>query len=470
MSVTLNPDDIDHSKSVTLEPGDVRVEKPTDQGVPLRGGGVMGTVARGVGGLIQGEMDPAQAFGSYIGIGAPDFMKGALARNERIAQTPAGEVGRVAGNIFNPSWAVLGPIRAVQLAGRYGTPVVRAIEELGKRALQGTIAGGIMMPGEDRGTQAGVGGAAAAALGLPGATAMLSGYPSVAAMARAVTSHIPGVSSMFTAFRSLSIPDFNRVWNRYILQPIKGDAPQTAGHAANADVQAQIGKAIDAATRNATFDDALANHIERDLIADRARAGMGEAGERTYTRIIDQYFDKPLAENGGRLQTSQLLKVQSDIEAQMRLMPQTTPEQRAVRRALSDFRLWVIDNATMTAEERAAYASAREAYKRFAISREAVSPTGEEGRFGLFTPDRVMSELDERYPFAVPVGQAPYQGIVGAAQQSLGFPGRAADRAISGQPRLRIILPGLTSVGLPATLAEFSEQVSSALRPRSERK
>jgi hypothetical protein len=106
----------------------------------------------------------------------------------------------------------------------------------------------------------------------------------------------------------------------------------------------------------------------------------------------------------------------------------------------------------MTADERAAYSNAREAYKRYAISREAIRPTGPEGRFGMFTPDGLMTELDERYPYQVPVGRAPYQSIAGTAQQALGFPGRAAARTVAGQPPLQILPPSL-AIGVPAATA-----------------
>lgn len=379
--------------------------------------------------------DVANNFVTGVGIGELDPAAGiGLDLREReglkMAETTTpGKIGRVVGNIVNPTWELFGPLRGAVAAYRYGNPIMRGLAQLAERATEGATAGAVM-PGEDRAKQAGWGAGISAILGIPGAAVRAFGFPSLRAAAQAAEREIPGVRSIFNAARTLSVPDFNRAWYKYVLEPIGGKVPIFASREAMADVERQVGDAINRSTKGMTLDTALNASARNNLALQKIQSNSnlmstGNASN-AYTSIIREIYEDPLHYSGGKLDADQLQAVTSNLQAQIRAIDPGNEANRGLRRELERFRVALFDNAS--GGDKVGWRSARAAWQKFAIARDGSTNTP----YGLFTPDSISAELGYRYPLQAPSGRAPHQPIAQTGQQALVFPGRAAAQQIAG--------------------------------------
>jgi len=405
--------------------------------------GVPGALNDFAGGFETGELDP------LAGVGIDLRDKYGLAQS----QTVPGRVGRFAGNVFNPAWEVLRPIEAGAAALRYGGPLAHALYRLGARAVQGGIAGAVM-PGEHRGEQAATGAVTSAVLGVPGAAARAAGFPNLSSLARTTESRIPVVRDLANAARSASIPDFNRVWYNYILRPIGGRVPPVANRAGMADVERQVGTAIDSATTGMTFDmrpgTAAVAPVTGQIATSMMNLRSAGGAAPTYASIVRDTFLNPLRVSAGRLDAAQLRAVTSNLAARVRAIDPSNDANRALRRELDRLRFTLYDNAL--GGDRAAWGRARGAWEKFAIARDGSTNTPE----GWFTPDTLNAELHHRWPLREPSGRAPHQNIVQPAQQALVLPGRAAANAVAGRTPVtgrlgQYVAPGTAAAVQPHT-------------------
>lgn len=400
----------------------------------------LGPVLRGLGGFVQGEMDPFEGAAGLAGVDAGKGLRSLDPKGydqlQAVSATPAGRVGRVAGNILNPAWEAA---RVLQLAGRYGPPAVRAIGHLFGNAAAGAGAGAVM-PGEDRGKSAAEGAGVGAVLGVPGAAARAVGFPGIHAALRELESSNPFFKSVFDVARSVSMPDFNRTFYRYILEPLgrRGRMPATAERTSMASVERQVGAALDDATAGMTFDGAATgqngNLSISNLMLQRRQSATNLAttgnAAPAYEQVLRETWDGPLAVSNGKLTSDQLQKTVSNLRSRIDAIPQDSEANRSLRRELEVFRQSIFDNAVATPEQRAAYANAREAWRRFTVARESSPPT----HSGRFTPDDVMREMDQRQPLATPSRRGRDQEMVNAGQGALLLPGRAAANVLSRRP------------------------------------
>lgn len=411
----------------------------------------LGTANRFVTGLAQGEVDPA--FGTVSLFGGPDLKLDPGGQAEAIARgTLAGRTGRTIGQVVNPSWLALGPLDVLGMAGKYAGPVERFARPLAAKTAQGTIAGAVM-PGKDRAGQAETGAIVGAILGLPGATVRGLSFNSVQDAIRSLEEKSPRlVKSLMDTVRELNMPSFNQALYEYMVAPIKGKVPGGTGPAAMRDIETQIGNEIDRSTAAMSFVGAptrpgVAPHPAMVALDNRQLAGVtrlrteGVAGTE-YEDTINKIFRQPLANAGYRLNGAQLRAVTSDLQTAIRAIRGRKPSiaNRALADELETFRMEIFQQAVGTPGAKAAWANAREAWRRFAVGRGG-TPI-ENNPFGRFSPETVKREIGERDRYGVISGRARDQDIIDAANQALALPGRAARDVIRGrQPLSQVVRP-----------------------------
>lgn len=426
----------DETKYTTPPVSDPPKEEPEDQslGAFLRQvpeeKGVWGPIDRFGLGVIQSAVGPLEQGAKWTGLDKklPSDMQQRLGELQKASQGPMGTAGEIAGVFTNPLYRVIRPIQALN---EIGGPAVRAISRIAQSTIAGGIGGAISQPGDTK-SQAGWGAAIGGALGLPGATAAALGFPNVQALAGRITNRIPFVRDALTALKAGGEAAFNRFWWGHALAPIRGRTPATGGFDGAADVERQIGTAIDRSTAGMTLDArpgttamAALNNTMRV-----ARGNILDAGAwDRYNDIIRDVVVEPLGLYGGRLGPTQLRAAASNLQAAIREIRPDSEAQRTLRFELEQFRMRMLDNTL--GGDRNAYRNARLAWSRFATGRDAI-PLG--SKDGIFSPDDLAAEIDKREPLRYGSGRARDQATVNAAQQATAMPTRAARQAAAGQP------------------------------------
>lgn len=414
----------------------------------------LGTANRFVTGLAQGEADPLAGTSSLFG--GPDIKLDPGGQAEAIAKgTLAGRTGRAIGQVVNPSWLALGPLDALGVAGKYAGPVERFARPLASKTAQGTIAGAVM-PGKDRTGQAETGGIIGALLGLPGATVRGLGFNSIQDAVRSLEEKSPRlVKSIMDTVREVNIPSFNRAMGEHIVAPINGKVPSGTGTAALADMEKQIGAKINDVTSRMSFAGAPKPLPGSGMPVHPAMAALDAVqlkgvnrlrtegvGGSEYEDTIQEIFRQPLANAGYRFNSAQLRAVTSDLETaarDIRARPYSVAN-RAVASELENFRMELINQAIGSPGDKALWANAREAWRRFAVVRDA-TPV-KDNPAGRVWPENLKTETAEREPYKIKTGKARDQEIIDAANQALLLPGRAARNVIRGrQPLSQVVKP-----------------------------
>lgn len=300
---------------------------------------------------------------------------------------------------------------------------------------------------KEKAEQAGIGTLFGMAGSLPGAAARALGYRDVPALFRAMESRSPEfVQKTFDAFRQLSMPTFNRAWYDHVLEPLGLKRPEEVGHAGLAALDDMIGKELDSATKTMWLDARPGTPVIPALnttMGIARRNILDEGAWKAYQSTIRDLVVGPLQRSGGRLGSGDLQAVTSNLQAAIRGIRPTSEAQRTLRFELEQFRMRLLDNAS--GGDPARYRAARNAWSRFVIGREATPPTQQ-----MFTPAGVLTQMDRRNPYQVPLGRAPGQDVAQAGHEALLLPGRAAQRAQQGlpprQPSLFTASPSLSAV------------------------
>lgn len=408
-----------------------------------------GTIPRFAAGVAQGGgLDPVEKVGELTGIGQnpPKWLEDRLAAvREAAGKTTPGEFGRVAGAFANPLWRLL---PAVPMA-KYAPPVMHALAKLATSAYQGALGGaaqptGAKTPSEalkQTATPAREGGELGAVLGLPGALIAKFGYENLQQPIREVIRDLPLEFRRIGQLRNLTVPTFTRWWHEQSVAPINGKVPGKLNKATFDDIGKQIGTALDKSTANMTFD-ATNPTVRQALNKTRADSAVNLATSggalRAYNSVVNRLWNSPLAVSGNKLTSQQLQQISSNLEAHIRLIdPSVSPDNALLKRELENFRMSVLDNATGTAAEKAAYAQARQAWRIHATGRDS-QPLGEP--HGHINPDLLAKELNRRDPLRFPYGGGrrgfpdPLQSGVQHAQQALFNMSGAARRGQRGVP------------------------------------
>lgn len=415
----------------------------------LQNPGWRGTIPKFAAGVAQGAaLDPIEKLGELTGIGqnVPDWLEKRLQGLRTAAGTTTpGEVGRVMGTFANPLWRFLPKIPVTEFAG----PTARALAKLGTSIYQGAVGGAAQPTGAKTPAEAAkqtvpqlaAGGAIGGALGAPGAAAAQAGYESLQQPIREVLRDLPLEFRRIERLRNLSRPAFTRWWHEQSVAPIGGKVPGVASKATMDNISMQIGGALDAATRNMTFD-ATNPAVRQALTNTRVNSmlNLATSGDAAaaYKDTLDRLVINPLVVNGGKLDSKGLQTITSNLDAHIRAInPGTSPDQALLKRELENFRMSILDNASGTPAEKQAYTRARQAWRIHATGRDS-QPLGEP--HGHIDPDQVARELDRRDPLRYPYGGGPrgapdrIQAGVNAAQQALGNMRGAARRGAAGKP------------------------------------
>lgn len=415
----------------------------------LQNPGWGGTARKFQAGLAQGfALDPIEKAGELTGIGQnpPKWLEDRLEATRKAAGTTTpGEIGRVAGSVFNPLWRFLPAIKATEYAG----PAARALAKLATSVYQGAVGAAAQPTGAKTPAEAvrqtipqlETGGAIGGAVGAPGTIASTLGYESLQQPIREVLRDLPLEFRRIERLRNLSRPAFTRWWHEQSVAPIGGKVPGVASKATMDKVGLQIGGALDNATRNMTFD--ATNPAVRQALTNtriNSMLNLATSGDAAaaYKDTLDRLVINPLVVNGGKLDSKGLQTITSNLDAHIRAInPGTSPDQALLKRELENFRMSILDNATGTPAEKQAYARARQAWRIHATGRDS-QPLGEP--HGHIDPDQVARELDRRDPLRYPYGGGPrgapdrIQSGVNAAQQALGNMRGAARRGAAGKP------------------------------------
>lgn len=378
-----------------------------------------GTVVRAGAGFMQGVVDPLEAAAQPFGLerALPQRVQDRLGLMRQISQGGAGRAGRLAGTVLNPGNWLVPEIRGM---GALGT----LAQSVGRGALGALSEPAEQAPGESLGAaklrQAEGGGAIGGLLGIPGSAARAMGFSS----AQVLGKWLPFIDRL----KRLSLPSFNRTWLSHALEPI-GETEAGSGFAAMDDAASKIGGALDRATAGMSL--RMSPETFRGLsgAVEAARRNMNDQTYQRYRAEIQRLLVGRLR-GGSSLTPSELQSVTSDLAASIRAIRPSSDENRTLRAELEEFRTALFDHATGTAEQKQAYARARDAWRRYAVLRDAV-PLGSPD--GLSTWDDVAREINRRET-RYARGTATDQAMANQAQQSLLRAGAAARQASGGLP------------------------------------
>jgi len=399
-------------------------------------------------GVTQGFLlDPIEKAGELTGIGQnpPKWLEDRLqATREAAGSGYAGVGGHIAGQVANPLYWLLPELKAPEVLGKAGQAAAKLLTGGYRGAVGGaTQPTGAKTPGDAAKAtipQAETGALVGGLLAAPGALARSMGFKNVQQPLRTIVRSLPLEFRRLEHLRDLGIPNFTTWWHGHSLEPIGGRAPVEASKEAMDRVGGQIGAAIDKATRNMTFDvtdPTVSRNLATTLGTSRLNLATSGGALNEYNRIVNDLVTQPLSYTGGRLNSDELQQITSNLDAHIRQIQPSTPDNALLKRELENYRMTILDNASGTRSEKAAYAKAREAWRRHATGRDS-QPLGESS--GFIDPDHVARELSRRDPLRYPYGGGPRgrqdatQRAVNQAQQAIIRMSSAAQRGKRGLP------------------------------------
>lgn len=425
------------SKSDTTDPLISELQDP----------GWSGTLPRIAAGVTQGfVLDPWEKGAELTGTSLPFDPARLKATREAAGSTTPGQLGRFAGMMANPLWRLLPAVPVTRYAGAEA----RALAKLLTSAYQGALGGASQPTGattpaqalKDTRGQAESGGVIGTLLGAPGALATRMGFEHLQQPIREFVRDLPLEFRRLANLRNLSKPAFTNWWHEQSVAPIGGKVPGVASKATMDKVGAQIGEAIDRASRNMTFDPT--NPAVRTALGtarSNASINLASSGNAlgAYNSIIDRLVSNPLRVVQKPLSAQELQTITSNLDAHIRLIdPSRSPDNALLKSELENYRDTMLDNASFpTPAQKKEFDQARNAWRIHAIGRDSQG-TGEP--HGHIDPDLVAKELDRRNPLRFPYGGGPrgmpdpLQSGVEAAQKALGNMAAAARRGKSGRP------------------------------------